>query len=269
MEENKANQFGKTSKLYLTAGVKNGKTILEDVYFTAPFKIMNPFYESKQNDARMTVMCQTASAGIMEGDTQEHRITVRPGASMRFTSQAYEKIHKMKSGYASRKTEITVADHASLIYHPLPTLPFKDSAFESSVNVTLADKSSVFVMKEVLSCGRAARGERFQYRFYHNRIAISRGGELLYLDNTRYDPQQTDMEDTGMYEGFTHLGSLVMIRPDIPEDWIDSMRTRLDQAPDAEGGVTRIGNDGVVVRVLGKQADKLEKLLSDDYLLIR
>lgn len=37
------NKFGKLSRLSLRTGIRKGKTILEDVAFTAPYKIMNPF----------------------------------------------------------------------------------------------------------------------------------------------------------------------------------------------------------------------------------
>jgi len=37
------NKFGKLSRLSLRTGCSAGKTILEDVSFTAPYKIMNPF----------------------------------------------------------------------------------------------------------------------------------------------------------------------------------------------------------------------------------
>ena len=39
------NVFSKISKVNLTTSFKNRKTILDDVYFTAPFKIMTPFYK--------------------------------------------------------------------------------------------------------------------------------------------------------------------------------------------------------------------------------
>ena len=45
--EDRENSFGKTSRLYLEASVKDGKTILSDVSFTAPYKVMRPFYEKK------------------------------------------------------------------------------------------------------------------------------------------------------------------------------------------------------------------------------
>jgi urease accessory protein len=56
------NQFGKLSEFYLTAAYRDGRTVMEDVSFTAPFKVMHPFYEKKDV---MTVMLLTASAGIM------------------------------------------------------------------------------------------------------------------------------------------------------------------------------------------------------------
>ena len=39
------NQFGKLSEFYLTAAYRDGRTVMEDVSFTAPFKVMHPFYE--------------------------------------------------------------------------------------------------------------------------------------------------------------------------------------------------------------------------------
>ena len=41
------NAFGKNIKSILKAENKNGKTILEDVHFTAPYKIMRPFVKKR------------------------------------------------------------------------------------------------------------------------------------------------------------------------------------------------------------------------------
>ena len=37
------NKFGKVSRISACAALKDGKTILEDLSFTAPYKIMTPF----------------------------------------------------------------------------------------------------------------------------------------------------------------------------------------------------------------------------------
>lgn len=57
-------------------GVKNGKTILEDLSFTAPYKIMAPF-EKENGGIQIMPLC--ASAGIMEGDSQEFSYHVKEG----------------------------------------------------------------------------------------------------------------------------------------------------------------------------------------------
>lgn len=65
------NKFGKVSRVSICAGKKDGKTILEDVSFTAPYKIMTPF--EKENGG-IQVMPLCASAGIMSGDLQNFPI---------------------------------------------------------------------------------------------------------------------------------------------------------------------------------------------------
>ena len=43
------------------------------------------------------------------------------------------------------------------------------------MRVELEDETSVFQLSEILSCGRAARGERFAYRYYRNYVEILPG----------------------------------------------------------------------------------------------
>ena len=257
------NQFGKVSKLNLTAAYKDGKTIIDDVFFTAPFKIMRPFYEKK---GVMTVMLLTASAGIMAGDRQEFEILVKEGANMEFVSQAYEKIHKMEDGHAERHSHITVEPGAVLSYSPLPTIPFAGSDYASTLKVDLADETSKFIFSEILACGRVAHGEEFLYTKFSNNVSIYQGGKIIYRDNTRYEPAKTDMSGFGMYEGFTHLANLVICNEPRTDEWISAVRGLIDETDNMEGGVTRTAGGNIVVRILGTSGQRLtgiqEKILA-------
>ena len=257
------NNFGKLSQIHLTASKKDGRTILSDVSFTAPFKVMHPFYEKKD---LMTVMLLTASAGIMAGDRQEFDIHVCEGARMEFVSQAYEKIHKMNEGYAERSTHLIVDHDAALYYTPLPTIPFAESDYRSVVDVELADETSKFVFTEVLTCGRMAHGEAFRYRRFQNRITIRQAGRIIYRDNTCYEPAQTDMTGFGMYEGFNHLANLVICNEPRSDAWIAAARESIDETERMEGGVTRTTQGHIVARILGmsgqKLTDKMNELLA-------
>ena len=252
-----SNKFGKTSKLMIQAGFKNHQTVLEDASFTAPFKIMKPFYE---NQDFMTVMCLTASAGIMAGDEQEFTIVVKDGAKLEFVSQAYEKIHKMDSGFAQRTADLYIEKDAYLYYNPLPTIPFKDSAFTSKLKVHLADATSKFILKEVLSAGRCACGELFEYKYYHNHIEIEEGNELIYVDNTKLHPDCMKLNSLGLYERYTHLGTLLLCHIPKEPNWFQEVRRLLDDTPDIEGGITQIDHMGIVIRVLGYRSDIMDAL---------
>lgn len=101
---------------------------------------------------------------------------------------------------------------------------------------------------------------RFAYRFYHNHVAVREEGNLIYLDNTRYDPKLFEMSGTGMYEGFTHLLNLVFFNIEKSESWMSEVRELLDETPEIEGGVTRIASGDAAVRILGRGSEPLLKI---------
>ena len=80
--------------------------------------------------------------------------------------------------------------NAVFYYYPQPVIPYAQSAFESTMEFDLADKSSGLFLLEIISCGRKASDERFQYRKFASRVNIRRGGQLIYRDNTRYEPDK-------------------------------------------------------------------------------
>ena len=281
------NKYGKTSKLMIKASVKKDRTILSDASFTAPFKIMHPFYpyddhlfdiaphtngeESVPNiklfdchqylSGCMTVMCLTASAGIMAGDKQHHEIIVEEGAKLEFVSQAYEKIHKMETGSAERNCLIHIAKDAFLYYNPLPTIPFKDSAFTSRIEAHLEETSSKFIYKEILSAGRCARDEKFAYHFYHNHIQVYLKDQLVYVDNTRLEPSQMPPDALGLFENYTHLGTLLLFNVPASEAWLQKVRELLNDAEGIEGGITITQTQGIVIRMLGLGSEKISHIM--------
>ena len=113
------NKFGKISRISACAALKDGRTILEDLSFTAPYKIMMPF-EKENGGIQIMPLC--ASAGIMAGDSQEFSYHVKEGADLEVLSQSFEKIHKMDEGSAARTIEVQVDKNATLYYYPQPVI---------------------------------------------------------------------------------------------------------------------------------------------------
>ena len=252
------NQFGRVSQLQLTAALKDGKTIVQDVFFTAPYKIMKPFVKP---DGGICVMLLAASAGIMDGDRQHFEFTVKSGADLEFTSQSYDKIHQMKTGCAKRSTVVHVQKGASFCFNPQPTIPFADSAFENSMDIYLEDATAKFQLSEIFSCGRYVRGEKFAYRHYYNLVNIHRQGRLIYRDNTRYIPSLFDMEGMGMYEGYTHQANVFISLRDDMKELTKQIHQLLSQQRDMQGDVTELSGGDIAVRAFAHRAQILERIV--------
>ena len=249
------NKFGKLSRLSLRTGIRKGKTILEDVAFTAPYKIMNPF---PKKDGGISVMPLCASAGIMEGDRQEFDFSVTEGTNLEFLSQSFDKVHKMKEGKAVRHVTAQVEKNAVFYYYPQPVIPYAQSAFESNMKIHLEDESSRFFLMEIISCGRKASGERFRYRKYASKVSVWRSGSLIYRDNTRYEPEKMDMEGIGMYEGYTHMANIFLTGGS--EELQQNIWEILEQEPECDGGVTKLVQNDLAVRIFGQRAQKLQEV---------
>lgn len=251
------NQFGRTSKLCVKAERReDGTTYLSDVAFTAPYKIMHPFIKP-DGGAQIIPVC--ASAGIMRGDSQEFSFEVGPGASLEVLSQSFDKVHRMEDGRAKRHISIMVDKNAELSYAPQPVIPFAGSAFDSEMQVHLSDESSRFFLQEIMSSGRNAyQGEAFAYRRYSSKVLIYRGGELIYRDNTRFEPDQMPMADLGFFEGYSHLANLFLTCGD--KDIKDEIWDLIDSTPDCEGGVTGLTRGDLAVRILSRRAQILQNL---------
>ena len=283
------NKFGKVSRISACAALKDGKTILEDLSFTAPYKIMTPF-EKENGGIQIMPLC--ASAGIMAGDSQEFSYHVKEGADLEVLSQSFEKIHKMDEGSASRTIEVQVDKNAALYYYPQPVIPFAQSAFDSKMTIHLEDETSKLFLLEIISCGRNAHEERFQYRRFSSKVLLYRGEKLIYRDNTRYEPGKMPMEGIGLYEGYTHMANLFLSKlcnrdnvdggketnidgMDIKKQMNSSRTGRtsdrtaelqekiwqiLDEDSEIDGGVTRLTTGDLALRIFGHRAQKLQQI---------
>ena len=257
------NKFGRTSELNIICAEKNGKTYIKNSFFTAPFKIMKPFlYETKG----IKIMTLSASAGIMEGDRQNINIETEENTVVEICSQSYEKIHRMNEGYAARHTKINVGKNSKLHYNPMPAIPFEDSNYKSETEIFLSDDTSKFVMNEILSCGRKARGEKFMYKLYHNKVIVHQNNNIIYYDNSYFSPSTMDLEGIGCFEGFSHLGNMIIFNYDA--GFQDKVKTYFTDN-NITGGITKLINDNIAIRILGNSAWELEDMFGRVYNILQ
>lgn len=270
------NQFFRLSRFEITASRStSGKTFIEDSFFTSPFKIMKPF---ARDDGSISVFLQSASPGILEGDSQIHKIKVNKKAGLEIQSQSFEKIFKMDPGKsAERKIIAEVAQDASLIYRPLPCIPFSQSNFSSTTEISLAENSRL-IYEDCICAGRCAYGEIFDFTRYKNLIKIYREGGLLFRDNlflegsdgNAHPERKVLLQGKTMFGNFTHCGgmlifgyskitSLKKIRSllGLEEKLLYTEDRKTD---DAVVDVSENDHGDFIIRCLANSAEKIQKL---------
>ena len=67
-----------------------------------------------------------------------------------------------------------------------------------------------------------------------------------------------DMEGIGMYEGYTHMANIFLTGGS--EELQQNIWEILEQEPECDGGVTKLVQNDLAVRIFGQRAQKLQEV---------
>jgi len=245
---------------------KYGRTMAEDYYFTAPYKIGLPRTEGEGQK----VVIMMASAGLLKGDRAECRILCGEDTQTELTDQSYTKVFDTGDGEASRNTEITVGDRGVLDYHPCPVIPYANSTFCGHTQIDLKETSTLY-FTEIMTAGRIAMGEKFTFRRFENRVQIHVEGRPVYLELNKMIPEKQQMEDFFYFDGWTHQGTFYYYSPQMASVQVlkaaaDSViRQYLDEIKMPETsifyGITE-ARKGMAWKILACRAQDIEEIFT-------
>lgn len=246
----------KESVLNLKLRLKNDKTIIEDSYFTAPLKILKPFYDNKG----IKLCLLNVSAGVLEGDYYNININLNKKTELYLYSQSYTKIFKMKNGAAGQKLEVNMEEGSSFIYMPMPVIPFIASNY-TAANIIHLKENCNLIFREIISSGRYKNGEIFAFSKFASRTKIYFKNKLIFMDNTSLKPKEQELKDIGLYEGYDHQANLIIFRESLcREEAKNKIINLLKDYGDIEFGISLSFQAGIVIRILGRSSDKLMKI---------
>ena len=260
------NPYSRLSVLRAEIVMRNGETFLENVYFTAPLKMLPP-HPAPEGGVKVTQL--SVSAGLMAGDRQDISLRVGEGTRLEWTSQSFEKAHKMAEGtWAERNCGISVAQGAFLNYRPLPVIPFGDSDFRGRTRIDLAGSGAALAYSDIFCAGRVGRGELFCFRRYYHLLEIRSGGRLLFREHTDFRPAlMRSLSGPGFFEGHTHLLTMVLSNIKTGPECLRAEFERAGNSIAAAGTAlpeTARGQDAscgnFLIKALGHSAEELEIL---------
>lgn len=231
----------------------NGKSIVEEMFFTPPLKIISPLED--ENIAE--IMLISVSAGFLKDDYQDIHIHIGKESKVRLSSQSYEKIHDTQDGYASKHTHIKVEENAFLDYSPLPLLPFKNATFKNTTDVYL-NKNAKLHYSEIICAGRIAMGEIFDFTEICSKLRVYKENQLVFFENTNLKPTQMPMQNPCLFDKYTHALSMVIFDDAIE---IHTLEQKIQNSTLNVGISTN--NGAIIIKALDNQSERLLQFKKD------
>ena len=159
----------------------DSKTYIKSLLSKAPFLIQKAIYPDTSYPHFAHIYMMSSSGGILQGDEQKIDVVMGRNSAARITTQSATKIYKMEGGYASQYINIHNQEGSYLEFIPHQIIPFKSSRFYQEVNLEV-EENAVLIYSEIISAGRIASGEKFDFDLCFLRTSAHRNGQMLFTD---------------------------------------------------------------------------------------
>ena len=249
------------SSLVIKIEQRNGNSFLRDAYVTPPFRIV-PVGQYKKDKAAY-LMIMSSSPGLLDNDLHDIRINMDADTVLQLQTQAYQRLYNMKSG-AAQHTTLRMAAGSSFSYVPHPVVPQTEARFQSVNKIYMEDGCQV-LWSDIVTCGRKMSGEEFKYHSFQTRTEVYLNQKMVVKDNVLLSPKVMPVSGMGMFEGYTHQGSMLFYSAkniDV-NTYIDRIYENYQSAKGIVFGISALKENGFMIRVLGNGAEQLYKIFKE------
>ncbi|MFC4766178.1 urease accessory protein UreD [Effusibacillus consociatus] len=250
-----------------TVGVREGRSALLHSFHQSPLKVAKPFAGER---GELLLYLMDSSPGLFNGDTQEIECTLEKGASLYLTNQSSCKLHpSLEMGETSQIQRFNVRKGALLEYFPEALVPYHGANYFGETVLEMQGGAQAIV-GEIITPGRAGRGELFQYEKIASQFSVSWEGQLAVWDSLLLEPARWNTS-RGIFDGYTHIGTLWVLSEQITHDHVKMLETFLDshQKEELYAGTSLLARNGLVMRMLGPSVWRLQSLMHECWDLIR
>lgn len=250
-----------TGILCLDVESRIGKTVASNVYFQGALKVMRPVYHDDSGQACYYIL--NPGGGYLDGDSYKLQISLRNNAKLTLTTQSATKIYKTPTKYAYQETEIFLQSGSYLEYIPDPLIAYKDAQYKQK-NVIRMEKGATFLYSDIITPGWSPDGDRFSYNRLQLINEIYMDDELVSYDYIKLEPSSQNIEALGYMEGFSHLGSMVVVGEQTTSELLDRLYNTLGMnEKEYRLGLSLLSIKGFTIRVLANSTQTIERIFTE------
>jgi urease accessory protein len=258
-ENKKLKMPGQNGTIKIEIQSDDSKTYIKSLLSKAPFLIQKAMYPDSTHPHFAHIYMMSSSGGILQGDEQRIDVVMGKNSTARITTQSATKIYKMDSGYASQHINIHCKRGSYLEFIPHQIIPFKFSRFYQEVNLEV-EENSILIYSEIISSGRIASGEKFDFDLCFLRTTGHRNDQILFTDVMNLGHK--DKENLEFIFGEKDIFSTIYIIGDsISIERIVDMTSQASENASLLASCSTLPHDsGVIVRILGDSVSEIMNL---------
>ncbi|MDQ6675454.1 MAG: urease accessory protein UreD [Chloroflexota bacterium] len=226
---------------------RGSATVLTRQLARYPLRLLEPLRPDGYSGALVYV--GMVAGGVQAGDSLDLEFDLGCGAQALVTTQSATKILTMPSGEATQRNSFNLEAQAILEYLPDEIIPFAKSNFTQETRVHMAP-TAVLILVELLTPGRMARKEYFEFRSFTSRVCVHRGGRVVMWESATLKPSIMHLSGTALLGGRHYYGTLAVLAPLADAALADQLHTALAERNEILGSASA-GAEIVVARVLG------------------
>lgn len=249
----------------------DGKTIISKQYSQDPLLLQRALYpeNSLPNMAYLYVM--SSAGGILQGDRHKIDISLKNNSLVHLTTQGATRVYGMNSNYASQIVNITLGENCYLEYIPDQIIPYKNSRYYQKVNLNVNENSNL-VYSEILTPGRVAMGESFDYDICYMRTNCKNQEEKIrFIENLKIEPKKQQPQNFGLLGEFQTLGTVfILTQKENVQELETTLNEKIIKNEKLSAGTSILPDEsGIILRVLGNKTEDVSDSVFDTLKICR
>jgi urease accessory protein len=260
-------------ELELVVALRGRRSVAVHQFHKGALRVLRPHYLDDSGQVCYVVV--NPGGAYLGADLFLLDVEVQAGAELVLTTQSATKVYRTPGSCAEQRMTVRLGEGARLELVPDQLIAYREASYRQRTHVTVRPSSSL-VMAEVVTPGWSPDGASFRYEEVRLRnelyVETGHGSELLALDNLLIRPPAGDVTGLGFMEGYSHLGSLVVVDPRVNQALADDLHAATSEHQALTGiSLTRTvaGTAGLVLRSLSNSTGELNLLLGACTALLR
>lgn len=251
-------ETGKRGALSLRLALER-RTVVKEQYSQVPLFAQKAMYLEESLPAMAYMYVISPSGGVLQGDTYRIDLTLEKGAQAHLTTQGATRIYRMEKGFAAQAISISAGEGAYLEYMPDQIIPYAGSRFYQKTSLCVHPEATV-VYSEVITPGRTAMGESFQYDVCYLKVdARDHQGTRRFSDAAVLEPKKRNVKELGVLDRDVVGTVYVMCPTRFARQLADQANSVLEKRGVLGGASVLPRESGIAARMLGDSAGELRE----------